>query len=56
MGKTQYKPLAERHVRGTAWKWHGMCELAFMQPIFLENDLEEGTHINTLPISFPSPL
>jgi hypothetical protein len=26
MGKTQFKPLAERHGRGTAWGRHGMCE------------------------------
>jgi hypothetical protein len=29
MGKTQSKPLAARHGRGTAWARHGMCELAF---------------------------
>jgi hypothetical protein len=29
MGKTQSKPLAVRHGRGTAWERHGMCELAF---------------------------
>jgi hypothetical protein len=29
MEMTQSKPLAERHGRGTAWEWHGMCELAF---------------------------
>jgi hypothetical protein len=29
MGKTQYKPLAERHGMGAAWERHGMCELAF---------------------------
>jgi hypothetical protein len=29
MRKTQYKPLAERHGRETAWERHGMCELAF---------------------------
>jgi hypothetical protein len=29
MGKTQSKPLAARHVRGTAWARHAMCELAF---------------------------
>jgi hypothetical protein len=28
MGKTQSKPLAARHGRGTAWERHGMCELA----------------------------
>jgi hypothetical protein len=28
MGKTQSKPLAERHGRGTAWERHGMCEPA----------------------------
>jgi hypothetical protein len=26
MGKTQSKPLAERHARGTAWARHRMCE------------------------------
>jgi hypothetical protein len=42
MGKTQSKPLAERHGRGkawerhgngmgTAWKRHGVCESAFSQ-------------------------
>jgi hypothetical protein len=29
MGKTQSKPLAARHCRGTAWERHGVCELAF---------------------------
>jgi hypothetical protein len=29
MGKTQSKPLAKRHSRGTAWELHGMCESAF---------------------------
>jgi hypothetical protein len=29
VGKTQSKPLAARHGRGTAWEQHGMCELAF---------------------------
>jgi hypothetical protein len=28
MGKKQSKHLAVRHVTGTAWKLHGMCELA----------------------------
>jgi hypothetical protein len=28
MGKTQSKPLAERHDRETAWERHGMCESA----------------------------
>jgi hypothetical protein len=28
MGKSQSKPLAERHGRGMAWERHGMCELA----------------------------
>jgi hypothetical protein len=28
MGKTQSKPLAARHGRGTAWARHAMCELA----------------------------
>jgi hypothetical protein len=28
MGKTQFKPLVERHGRGTAWERHGMCESA----------------------------
>jgi hypothetical protein len=28
IGKTQSKPLAARHGRGTAWERHGMCELA----------------------------
>jgi hypothetical protein len=28
MGKTQSKPLAARHGRGTAWERNGMCELA----------------------------
>jgi hypothetical protein len=27
MEKTQSKPLAARHGRGTAWEQHGMCEL-----------------------------
>jgi hypothetical protein len=31
MGKTQSKPLAARHVEGTAWARHGMCELAFIK-------------------------
>jgi hypothetical protein len=29
MGKTQSKPLAAWHGRGTAWAQHGKCELAF---------------------------
>jgi hypothetical protein len=29
VGKTQSKPLAERHDRGTAWERHGMCESDF---------------------------
>jgi hypothetical protein len=33
MGKTQSKTLAARHVKGTAWAWHGMCELPFNVPI-----------------------
>jgi hypothetical protein len=32
MGKTQYKALAERHGRGTAWERHGMCESALILP------------------------
>jgi len=28
MGKTNYKPLAARHGRGTAWARHAMCESA----------------------------
>jgi hypothetical protein len=28
MGKSQSKPLAERHGRGTAWERHGMCDSA----------------------------
>ena len=32
MGKTQSKPLATRHGRGTAWARHVMCELAFRDP------------------------
>jgi hypothetical protein len=28
IGKTQSKPLAEQHGRGTAWERHGMCESA----------------------------
>jgi hypothetical protein len=28
MGKTHSKPLVARHGRGTAWEWHGVCELA----------------------------
>jgi hypothetical protein len=28
MGKTQSKPITERHGRGTAWGRYGMCELA----------------------------
>jgi hypothetical protein len=32
MGKTQSKPLVERHGRGTAWERHGMCESAFNVP------------------------
>jgi len=32
MGKTQFKPLAARHSRGTAWARNAMCELAFMRP------------------------
>jgi hypothetical protein len=27
MGKTQSKPLAARHGRGTEWEQHGVCEL-----------------------------
>ena len=30
MGKTQSKPLAARHGRGTAWVQHAMCESAFI--------------------------
>jgi hypothetical protein len=29
MGKTQSKPLAERHGSGMAWEQHGMRESAF---------------------------
>jgi hypothetical protein len=29
MGKTHSKPLAARHVRGTAWARHSVCESAF---------------------------
>jgi hypothetical protein len=29
MGKTQSKRLAARHVKGTVWTRHAMCELAF---------------------------
>jgi hypothetical protein len=29
MGKTQSKPLAARHGRGTAWALHAICESAF---------------------------
>jgi hypothetical protein len=29
MGKTQFKPLAERHGWETAGQQHGMCESAF---------------------------
>jgi len=29
VGKTQSKPLAARHGRGTAWARHAMCESAF---------------------------
>jgi hypothetical protein len=29
-GKTQSKPLAARHGRGTAWARHGMCELTLL--------------------------
>jgi hypothetical protein len=25
MGKTQSKPLAAQHGRGTAWEWYGVC-------------------------------
>jgi hypothetical protein len=28
MRKMHSKPLAARYGRGTAWAWHGMCELA----------------------------
>jgi len=28
MGKTHSKPLPARHVRGTAWARHAMCESA----------------------------
>jgi len=28
-GKTEFKPLAARRGRGTAWARHAMCELAF---------------------------
>jgi len=28
MGKTQSKPLAAQHGRGTAWAWYAKCELA----------------------------
>jgi hypothetical protein len=34
MGKTQSKPLTARHGRGTAWEWHGVCELALSKPIW----------------------
>ena len=27
-GKTQSKPLAARHGKGTAWAWNAMCESA----------------------------
>jgi hypothetical protein len=30
MGKTHYKPLEERHGRGTAWARHDMCESALI--------------------------
>jgi hypothetical protein len=29
MEKTQSKALVDRHGRGTAWEWHGMCESTF---------------------------
>jgi hypothetical protein len=32
MGKTQSKPSAAQHGRGTAWARHGMCELALTRP------------------------
>jgi hypothetical protein len=28
LGKTQSKPLVERHGMGTAWERHDICELA----------------------------
>jgi hypothetical protein len=31
MRKTQFKALAERHGKGTAWERHGMCESALRQ-------------------------
>jgi hypothetical protein len=34
MEKTQSKPLAARHGRGTAWELYGMCELAFTDANF----------------------
>jgi hypothetical protein len=43
MVKTQSKPLAERHGRGTAWERHGMCESAF-------NDMISW--LSLLPFSF----
>jgi hypothetical protein len=36
MGKTQSKPLAARHGRGTAWEWNGTCELALTDVIDLD--------------------
>jgi hypothetical protein len=33
MGKTQSKPLAERHGRETVWEWHVMCELELSVPV-----------------------
>jgi hypothetical protein len=34
VGETQFKPLAERHCRGTAWERQGMCESALKYPGF----------------------
>jgi hypothetical protein len=46
MGKTQSKPLAERHGKGTAWERHGMCELALNRVIYFK--------VLEIPASLPS--
>ena len=35
MGKTNFKPLAARHSRGTAWTRHAMCESALRASVLL---------------------
>jgi hypothetical protein len=49
MGKTQSKPLAARHVRGTAWARHAMCELALSVTYCLYMN---GLPVNSIPSTF----